>query len=52
LLGKVEPLFVESAADIPEAVMSRVKDGDIVITMGAGSVGGVAPRLAGIGGGE
>ena len=52
VLGKVEPLFVENAAEIPEAVMSRVKDGDIVITMGAGSVGGVAPRLAGIGGGE
>ena len=52
VLGKVEPLFVETAAEIPDAVMSRVKDGDIVITMGAGSVGGVAPRLAGIGGGE
>ena len=52
VLGKVEPLFVETAADIPDAVMSRVKDGDIVITMGAGSVGGVAPRLAGTGGGE
>ena len=51
VLGKVEPVFVETAAEIPEAVMSRVKDGDIVITMGAGSVGGVAPRLAG-GGGE
>ena len=51
VLGKVEPVFVETAAEIPDAVMSRVKDGDIVITMGAGSVGGVAPRLAG-GGGE
>ena len=51
VLGKVEPLFVETAAEIPAAVMSRVKDGDIVITMGAGSVGGVAPKLAG-GGGE
>ena len=52
VLGKVEPMFVETAAEIPDAVMSRVKHGDIVITMGAGSVGGVAPSLAGAGGGE
>ena len=52
VLGKIEPLFVATAAEIPDAVMSRVRDGDIVITMGAGSVGGVAPRLAGTGGGE
>ena len=56
VLGRVEPLFVEKVAEIPDAVMSRVKDGDIVITMGAGSVGGVAPALAGAvgnaGGGE
>jgi UDP-N-acetylmuramate--alanine ligase len=50
--GKIEPLFVDTATDIPDAVMGRVRDGDVVITMGAGSVGGVAPRLAGIGGGE
>ncbi|MEO8103263.1 MAG: UDP-N-acetylmuramate--L-alanine ligase [Betaproteobacteria bacterium] len=50
--GKIEPLFVETASDLPDAVMGRVRDGDVVITMGAGSVGGVAPRLAGSGGGE
>ncbi len=52
VLGKIEPLFVETANDIPDAVMGRVRDGDVIITMGAGSVGGVAPRLAGTGGGE
>ena len=50
--GKVEPLFVETANEIPDAVLSRVRDGDVVITMGAGSVGGVAPSLAGVGSGE
>ena len=50
--GKVEPLFVNTADEIAAAVESRVRDGDVVITMGAGSVGGVAPRLAGTGGGE
>ncbi len=47
LAGKVEPLFVNTADEIATAVESRVRDGDVVITMGAGSVGGVAPRLAG-----
>ncbi len=50
--GKVEPTFVDTADEIAAAVESRVRDGDIVITMGAGSVSGVAPRLANIGAGE
>ena len=50
--GKIEPTFVDTADEIAAAVESRVRDGDIVITMGAGSVSGVAPRLANIGAGE
>jgi UDP-N-acetylmuramate--alanine ligase len=50
--GKLEPAFVDSATEMPAAVRSRVKDGDVVICMGAGSVSGVAPALAGVGGGE
>ncbi len=50
--GKIEPIFVDTADEIAAAVESRVLDGDVVITMGAGSVGGVAPRLANIGAGE
>ncbi len=44
--GKVEPVFVESAAEMAEAVRSRLRDGDVVIAMGAGSIGGLAPELA------
>ena len=44
--GKVEPLFVESVPEMRDAVLSRVRDGDVVVTMGAGSVGGLAPELA------
>ncbi len=44
--GKVEPHFVATPAEIPEAIRAHVKAGDVVITMGAGSVGGVAPALA------
>ncbi|HSN19247.1 MAG TPA: UDP-N-acetylmuramate--L-alanine ligase [Usitatibacter sp.] len=44
--GKVEPVFVETTAQMAEAVLSRLRDGDVVITMGAGSIGGLAPELA------
>jgi UDP-N-acetylmuramate--alanine ligase len=50
--GKVEATFVNTPAEMPDAIRSRVKEGDVVITMGAGSVGGVAPAIAGTGGGE
>ncbi len=50
--GKIEPTFVDTADEIAAAVEARVRDGDVVITMGAGSVGGVASRLANVGGGE
>jgi UDP-N-acetylmuramate--alanine ligase len=43
--GRVEPLFVESVAGMRDAVLSRVRDGDVVITMGAGSIGHLAPEL-------
>jgi UDP-N-acetylmuramate-alanine ligase len=29
-----------------EAVLGRLRDGDVVITMGAGSIGHLAPELA------
>ncbi len=53
--GKVEPLFVEDIADMPQAILDAAHPGDVVMTMGAGSVGGVAARvveLIGAGQGE
>ena len=44
--GKVEPVFVENIADLPQAIIDSVRDGDVVITMGAGSIGGVPGKLA------
>ena len=44
--GRVEPLFVETPAEMRDAVLSRVRDGDVVITMGAGSIGHLAAELA------
>ena len=43
--GKIEPVFVENIADVPQTIMDVARDGDVVITMGAGSIGGVPGKL-------
>jgi UDP-N-acetylmuramate--alanine ligase len=43
--GKVEPIFVEAIADMPSTIMGLVRDGDVVLTMGAGSISGVPAKL-------
>jgi UDP-N-acetylmuramate--alanine ligase len=43
--GKVEPVFVEDIAQMPEAIRRAAEAGDVVITMGAGSIGGVPAQL-------
>lgn len=44
--GKVEPIFVEDIDEMPAAILSAAQDGDVVITMGAGSIGTIPGRLA------
>ncbi|SAL02989.1 UDP-N-acetylmuramate--L-alanine ligase [Caballeronia ptereochthonis] len=44
--GKVEPVFVETVDEVPDAVTTIARNGDVVITMGAGSIGGVCGKLA------
>jgi UDP-N-acetylmuramate--alanine ligase len=43
--GKVEPVFVESIADVPATVHDLAQADDVVLVMGAGSIGQVAPAL-------
>jgi UDP-N-acetylmuramate--alanine ligase len=43
--GKVEPVFVAEVAELPQAIADFVQDGDVVLTMGAGSIGQVPGRL-------
>jgi UDP-N-acetylmuramate--alanine ligase len=43
--GKIEPVFVEKIADMPEAIRKLARAGDVVLTMGAGSIGGVPGAL-------
>ena len=45
LAGKVEPQFVEDIAEMPDAIRRCAAEGDVVITMGAGSIGGVPAQL-------
>ena len=42
--GKVEPVFVEAVGGLPQAIADFVRDGDVVICMGAGSIGAVAGK--------
>ena len=43
--GKVEPVFVEHVNELGTAIVASVQPGDVVITMGAGSIGGVPGRV-------
>lgn len=43
--GKVEPVFVEQVGQLPEAIQAAAQDGDVVITMGAGSIGQIPGRI-------
>ncbi|HEV8647227.1 MAG TPA: UDP-N-acetylmuramate--L-alanine ligase [Burkholderiales bacterium] len=44
--GKVEPVFVEHVYELETAILESVQPGDVVITMGAGSIGGVPGKVA------
>ncbi len=44
--GKIEPVFVEDITTMAAAVRQTVRAGDVVITMGAGSIGAVPRELA------
>ena len=45
LAGKVDPVFVDEVAEMPQAIAEQARGGDVVIAMGAGSIGGVSARL-------
>jgi UDP-N-acetylmuramate--alanine ligase len=43
--GAVEPVYVEELEDLPRTLGPLLKAGDVVLTLGAGSIGAVAPTL-------
>jgi UDP-N-acetylmuramate--alanine ligase len=47
--GKVEPVFIADVNDLPASLADFIRDGDVVLTMGAGSIGQVPAKLAALG---
>jgi len=45
VVGKTELVFVEDIAEMPETLLKMANDGDIVMTMGAGSIANVPAQL-------
>ncbi|MCX7276037.1 MAG: UDP-N-acetylmuramate--L-alanine ligase [Burkholderiales bacterium] len=43
--GKVEPVFVDDIATMPQAIYDNARDGDVVLCMGAGSIGAVPAKV-------
>jgi UDP-N-acetylmuramate--alanine ligase len=46
--GQSKVLFVEQIQDMPQAILNMAQAGDVIVTMGAGSIGGVANTLKNI----
>jgi UDP-N-acetylmuramate--alanine ligase len=43
--GRIEPLFVDDVADLPQAIWDSAREGDVVLCMGAGSIGAVPGKV-------
>lgn len=43
--GAVEPVLVDAISDMAAAIIATAKNGDVVLTMGAGSIGNVAGQV-------
>jgi len=43
--GRIEPVFVDDIAAMPQAIADNARQGDVVLCMGAGSIGGVPAKV-------
>jgi UDP-N-acetylmuramate--alanine ligase len=43
--GRIEPVFVDDIAAMPQAIVDNARNGDVVLCMGAGSIGAVAAKV-------
>jgi UDP-N-acetylmuramate--alanine ligase len=47
--GKLEPVFVNDVLALPQAIVDNAQDGDVILCMGAGSIGQVAAQVVALG---
>ena len=45
IAGKVEPIFVDDIADMPQSIVDNALAGDVILCMGAGSIGAVPGKV-------
>lgn len=50
--GKVEPVFVEQISSLPQQILDQAQDGDVLLCMGAGSIGAVAAKVMALADGQ
>ena len=43
--GQVDPVFVDEIAELPATIVKQARAGDVVISMGAGSIGAVPAKV-------
>lgn len=43
--GRIDPVFVSSLREVPAALHGILRDGDLLVTLGAGDIGTLAPEL-------
>ena len=46
VMGKLEPIYCEAVHDLPATLLNVLQEGDVVLTMGAGSINKAAQALA------
>ena len=44
--GKIDPVFVDPIAELPLVLSDQLRNGDLLLTMGAGDIGGIARSIA------
>ncbi|MFN4291154.1 MAG: UDP-N-acetylmuramate--L-alanine ligase [Permianibacter sp.] len=46
--GKLDPIFIENKTELPDVLANVLRDGDLLLTQGAGDIGGIAKQLAAV----
>ena len=46
--GQIDPVFVDPISELPALLNGLLRDGDIILAMGAGDIGSIAGELPGL----